>query len=241
MAITRTLPTIAIDKRRPAGSMREAAVGAARVAAHALGVRKPRVLRGERLEEPLLALIVRTARLELRPHRMSDAADWYAIQSNPAVLRYLAWPMRNEAESRRHLRDRVRHSRLEQADDFLALGIEKDGILIGDVSLHLRDVASEARAAEIGWVLNPDFGGKGYATEAADALLRLAFGRLGARFVTAEIEPGNERSIALAKRLGFVEGGGKTMMITPELCRAARQRRINSIPLEVINDGESVA
>jgi len=144
---------------------------------------------------------------------MEDAAAWYEIQSNPEVVRYLDWPLRDAKESLEHLKHRTQHTVLLQAGDFLALAIESEGIVVGDVSLHLRDVRN--RRVEMGWVLNPAHSGRGYATEAAAAVATFAFEHLNAHEITAVIRPGNERSIALATRLGFV-GEPEEMLLTRE-------------------------
>jgi RimJ/RimL family protein N-acetyltransferase len=180
-------------------------------------------MRGARLERALVASRVQTPRLVLRPHQVDDAADWYALQSDPTVLRYLSWPRRSPRASRRHLHHRTRHTRLEQAGDFLALAVELDGRLIGDVSLHLREVAAGDRRAEIGWIIGTEWAGRGYASEAARALLRIAFETLGARYVTAVMDPDNERSELLARRLGFLQIGEaaieRTMLLGRERFR----------------------
>lgn len=194
---------------RPSGAASRHPLRAFKESLASAGVRRPRVLRGERTETPFDAPTVRTARLVLRPHRFSttDVDDWFALQSEPSVVEYLPWPERDRRLSARHLRDRTRHTRLWQADDFLALAVVRDGRLIGDVSLHLRRVAAATRSVEIGWVLHPSFGGSGYATEAARAMLAVAFDAVGAHEVTAVTDGHNCRSVALAKRLGFTETG----------------------------------
>lgn len=212
MAATRPAPVSTAPPRHRASSTRlRERLSDLRVA---LGIRKPR-LGGSRLDKPAIAPVVATDRLRLRPHRMEDAADWYAIQGNPDVVRYLDWPLRTAEESRRHLKHRTRHTVLLQPDDFLALAVERKDRLIGDVSLHLREVGPERRVVEMGWVLNPSFGGHGYATEAAAALATFAFEHLGAGEITAKIRRENERSIALARRLGFV-GAPELMILTRE-------------------------
>lgn len=111
--------------------------------------RRPRFMRGPRLPEPIDAESLRTDRLLLRPHRESDVDAWYEIQTSPAVLEQVwYWPKRTREQSRQHLKDRTRHTRLWQSDDFLALAIEKDGQLVGDISLHLRAVR-EVRMVEM--------------------------------------------------------------------------------------------
>jgi RimJ/RimL family protein N-acetyltransferase len=168
------------------------------------------------MDAPFDAPALRTRRLILRPHTLDDAAGWYELQSHPEVRRHLDWPARTTAESRAHLRDRTRHTRLWQTDDFLALAIDVEGTLIGDVSLHLRTVAAATRMVEMGWLLHPRHEGHGYATEAAIALLQTAFQHLEVRLVLAVINTDNHRSSRLAARLGFREShrGGTTVFMT---------------------------
>jgi RimJ/RimL family protein N-acetyltransferase len=178
---------------------------------------RPRFLRGSFIDEPVDAPVIRTSRLVLRPHRLDDAEDWYRLQSDPEVIRYLPWPLRTRAESERHLHARTRHTRLWQSDDFLALAVELDGHLIGDVSLHLRTVQLESRTAEIGWIIDPRQGHRGYGTEASRAMLALAFDTLQAKLVLAVIDERNEPSLALARRLAFVPAGtseGSATLVT---------------------------
>lgn len=202
------------------------------------GVSRPRFLRGPRISAPVDAHPIRTDRLVLRRHRLEDAEAWYRIQSTPAVVEHLPWPVRDREASREHLRHRVGHNRLWQSGDFLALAVEHDGRLVGDVSLHLRDVKPAERSAEIGWVLDPAVGGRGLASEASAAMIDLAFREVGAKTVTAVIEPENTKSIALAERLGFLRtttprrSSSITFAITPSLLAARRAERVEATHTE---------
>jgi len=62
---------------------------------------------------------------------------------------------------------------------------------------------------EVGWHLHPDSWGSGYATEAARALIDLAFAS-GLSLVYAIVAPGNEASIAVTRRLGMTPVGRRT-------------------------------
>jgi RimJ/RimL family protein N-acetyltransferase len=96
-------------------------------------------------------------------------------------------------------------SRTELTDEgqSLTLGAEvaETGELAGDVVLfwHSREHAG----GELGYVLNPALGGRGYATEAASVMLRLGFEDLGLHRIVARIEEDNEPSVRLARRLGM--------------------------------------
>jgi RimJ/RimL family protein N-acetyltransferase len=150
------------------------------------------------------APVIRTNRLVLRPHRLEDAPVWWEIENQRTTRRYLGWPIRDRRRSRAHLRHRMRHTSLQQADDFLALAVERDGRLIGDVSLQLRSASAASRSAEIGWLVDERVARQGYGTEASAAMLTLAFETLEAQWVFAIAHPSNRRSIALAQRLSFV-------------------------------------
>lgn len=166
-------------------------------------IRRPDFLRGAPVRTPLLAPALKTSRLMLRPYSMNDAADWFRIQSSPEVLEFLPWPRRSPTASRRHLRHRTRHTRLRYDGDFFALAVTHDGQVIGDISLHLRGTDPMSLGVEIGWLLLPECTGLGYATEAATAVLTLAFQRLGAQWAAAIVHEDNRASLRLAERLGF--------------------------------------
>jgi RimJ/RimL family protein N-acetyltransferase len=61
----------------------------------------------------------------------------------------------------------------------------------------------EHRGGELGYVVSPDFGGQGYATEAAREMLRLGFEELGLHRIVARVDERNESSARLARRLGM--------------------------------------
>jgi RimJ/RimL family protein N-acetyltransferase len=79
--------------------------------------------------------------------------------------------------------------------------LAETGELAGDSMLfwHSREHAG----GELGYVFNPALGGRGYATEAANAMLRLGFEGLGLHRIVARIEERNEPSVKLARRLGM--------------------------------------
>lgn len=192
-------------------------------------VRRPGWMRGPAIPDGVRRPTIVTSRLVLRPHRLRDASAWYRVQSDPEVLQYLAWPARSRAASFKHLLDRSHHTKLLRKDDFLALAVVHDGRLVGDVSLHFRIVEPADRQFEIGWITAPGEQGRGYAREAAEAMLGLAFDDLHARRVTARMHSGNLASKALAERLGFVEvaevAGSRLLWLDVEDYRAKRDQR----------------
>ncbi len=188
--------------------------------------RRPRMLRGARMPHPVDAPVLHTARTTLRPHRMADAEAWHHLHADPETRRFLEWPERDFAAACWHLLGRTRRTRLWQTDDFLALAVEVDGRLAGDVSLHLRSVREAGRTVEIGWVLAREFTGRGLATEAVCAMLGFAFDEVGANFVIAEIHNENRASIALAERLGFALAARDEQLASFVLTREMHRHRM---------------
>jgi RimJ/RimL family protein N-acetyltransferase len=69
-------------------------------------------------------------------------------------------------------------------------------------TLLLKPLPNGVGEVEVGWHLHPDSWGRGYATEAARAVLDRAFTE-GLAEVYAVVRPGNEPSLAVCRRLGM--------------------------------------
>ena len=79
------------------------------------------------------------------------------------------------------------------------------GTVVGDIGFH--GPPDEAGRAEIGYSVVPGRRGRGYATEAAAALLRWAQAQPGVRQVVAGCDPGNAASATVLERAGLVRAG----------------------------------
>ena len=148
----------------------------------------------------------RSGRLLLRPVRDDDAPALLAYRSLPDVVRYVPFEPMDAAEIARRLTGGwTRATTMAVAGDSVLIGIERldTGQLIGDLTLFLRSV--EHRCGELGWLLHPEHGGRGYATEAAHGALHLAFDARGPNLhrVVARVDARNGPSLALCARLGM--------------------------------------
>src|SRR5262245_27688177 len=122
---------------------------------------------------------IRTDRLILRLYTPDDLDDVYDIQSRPDVTRYLYWDPRDREEAQASLGMKTDAHRIKDEVDNLTLSVvlPETGNVIGDVMLLW--VSREHQQGEIGYVIHPDHAGRGYATEAAEVMLRLGFQGLG--------------------------------------------------------------
>ncbi len=146
---------------------------------------------------------VQTERLWLRPLSEDDTDQLVAYRSSPEVARYVPFtPMDHTAVIER-INGVWSPTAITGPAQFLTLGAElKDTQhLIGDVLLAY--TSEEHRSGEVGWVLNPEFQGHGYATEAAEAVLRMGFEELGLHRIMARVDARNEPSLRVCKRLGM--------------------------------------
>jgi RimJ/RimL family protein N-acetyltransferase len=148
------------------------------------------------LEWPL-----RTGRLLLRRATRDDFDATWAFRRLPEVNDWLGAATYDAY--------RVRYFREERLAGMLI--VELDGRVIGDLMVTVEDgwaqqeVADQAKGVqgELGWAFDPAFGGKGYATEAVQALIGLCFGPLGLRRLHAGCFFDNDPSWRLMERLGM--------------------------------------
>jgi RimJ/RimL family protein N-acetyltransferase len=153
-----------------------------------------------------LAGPLHTARLTIRSVTAADVDALHAYQSDPDVCRYLPYEPRTRAEVAERVARNAAALELAGDGDFWQLALERadqPGRVIGD--LYFSILSTEHATGEIGWVLHPEATGQGYVTEAARAVLDLAFGAMRLHRVRAQLDPRNETSIAVCRRLGMRE------------------------------------
>ena len=145
------------------------------------------------------ALPLTTDRLVLRRHEADDVDDLLAFHSDPDVVRYIPWPVRTREQVETTLALKQTQHRVDREGDVLVLAIEFEGRVIGEVLLKHEDDAE----AELGYAMDARYHGRGLASEAARAMLGLAFGEFGLGKVIAVLDERNAASAALLERLGM--------------------------------------
>ncbi|WP_235915567.1 GNAT family N-acetyltransferase [Puerhibacterium puerhi] len=145
---------------------------------------------------------VRTPRLALRPAGPADAEAFLAWRSQPLVVRYMYQdPWTPQAAQEKLARWAA--APFAGPGDVLVLAVVADddaGTVVGELLLKWAEGAGQV---EVGYAFHPDVAGRGYATEAARALLDLAFGRYGFHRAFARIDEQNTASVRVAQRLGM--------------------------------------
>jgi RimJ/RimL family protein N-acetyltransferase len=146
---------------------------------------------------------IETERLYLRPFLPSDLDALVEIHGDPEVARYLYFGVRDRDELRGVLAEKARRIALEKEDDALNLAaVRRDtSEVVGDVTLFWR--SEESRQGEVGYIVHPAHGGRGYATEATRALLRIGFEDLGLHRICGRLDARNSASARVLERVGM--------------------------------------
>ena len=164
--------------------------------------------------------VLTTARLTLRPWHDRYAEDFFRLARDERVMRLIG----SGVWSREYTMERHHQAlRQWQLEGFGLRAILCDRRFAGLVSLTTvaqPDVPAPAR--EIGWWIDPEFWGRGIATEAATAVRDEAFG-LGTATLVARCHPDNRSSERIMRKLGMT-------FHTPGLDRYGRPCRIYAMP-----------
>jgi ribosomal-protein-alanine N-acetyltransferase len=149
-----------------------------------------------------MTITLRTQRLLLREWRDTDRELFAAMSADPAVMEMLL-PFPDRAASDAWVGRMQAHCD-EHGFCQWAVEIPGEANLIGAIGLNwVPQQMAFTPAVEMGWRLARAYWGRGYAFEAARAVIEDGFGRLGLDEIVAYTVPANWRSWGLMERLGM--------------------------------------
>lgn len=145
-------------------------------------------------------------RILLRAHEPADAAA-EASWNDSADQRsgWKVWPPRSQAAAVKGLQERGELKPGDAVTPLLAIARREDGLAVGGIGVH--SVDSTAGTFMYGLGIGPEHKGNGYAVEAALLILRYMFDERRFQKCGAGVFDYNTASIALHRKLGFVEEG----------------------------------
>lgn len=144
-----------------------------------------------------------TTRLQIRPLCVDDKESIFSYRSDPETNKYLSLIPKSVDDIVEFIANSS--TKINVPGTWFQLGIVERATnqLIGDIGVHFLNSDPENKQVEIGYTLNKEFRGKGYATEALSAVIDYLFNTLNKHRITASIDPTNLKSIKLVERLGF--------------------------------------
>ena len=150
---------------------------------------------------------IQTSRLVLRPIVERDWSFLFELSNLPGVKNYLLPDHYTEAHAKRLALASASHAHLHSGLFFTFIIVHREtGEQIGACSLGV--INARRRIAAIGFDVQPDHAGNGYATEAAEVLVGLGFGPCRSRRLRSECYSDNAASRRVMEKVGLVE---KTM------------------------------
>ena len=155
---------------------------------------------------------IETERLILRKIAKEDASDMYEYSKDPKTSEFLTWsPHESVSYTKKYIRFLLKKYKTGEYFDW-AIEEKESGKFIGTCGFPLFD--PENSKAEIGYVLNPSFWGRGYATEAVTAIVDYAFSSLKLHRLEARCMKNNSSSENVLKKCAFsLEGVFKDELI----------------------------
>lgn len=145
--------------------------------------------------------IIETDRLRLRAITVNDTALMLAVWNDPAFMRNVAdRGIRTDEQARVAIESGAQKLFETYGYGPYCMSLKSTGSMIGICGLFKRDNLDDP---DIGFSVLPEFCGKGYAGEAATAVVEYAGNELGIETLTAIVSPTNAPSIGLIKKLGL--------------------------------------
>ena len=145
---------------------------------------------------------IKTERLIIKPYATEDVEGLISLLTNPDITQTFMVPEFESYEQMEELAKKlITFSQVEDTTH-LEYGIYLGERLIG----FLNDCGMEEKEIEIGYVIHPDYQGKGYATEAVKAIIRELF-EMGFEKVTAGYFAENEASRRVMEKCGMQQTG----------------------------------
>lgn len=148
---------------------------------------------------------ITTERLVIRPFRPQDVDHLHARRNHPEIARLQDWEYPHPLEKSRRLVESVSTMAGPENDEWwMAVVCEAGGTAIGDLAVNL---TWDSRSAEVGYSLDREQWGKGYAAEALAALVDYLFDTVGVTRVFGMLDPANVASAMVLERTGFLYEG----------------------------------
>lgn len=147
-------------------------------------------------------LSLTTDRLLLREFNEQDWESVHSYACDREVVRYMPWGPNTEDDTRNFIRRAISYQQEYPRRHFeLAVILKEEDLLIGGCGIRVSN--PDLGEGNIGYCLNRNFWGRGYATEAARTLLKFGFETLNLHRIYATCDPENKASVRVLEKIGM--------------------------------------
>lgn len=147
--------------------------------------------------------VIETERLLLRRITNDDANEVFELRSNPETMKYIPRPLvKNNEDALEHIA-MIEEKIATNVGINWGISLKDNSKLLGIIGFYR--IQPENYRAEIGYMLSPDFHGKGIIPEAVNKLIRYGFDDLKLHSIEAVIDPENFASEKVLEKCGFVK------------------------------------
>ncbi|WP_313112530.1 GNAT family N-acetyltransferase [Aequorivita sediminis] len=138
-------------------------------------------------------------RLIYNHYTFSDFKDYYKLVSNIEVMKMVTGRPDKEKEARERFENMLNDNVKNPAVGRFKVTLRSNASYLGHAKLEM----TEKNEAEIGYLLMPEFWGKGYGSEIAQAMVNLGKQMEEIQNLIAIIDPENEASKKILEKQGF--------------------------------------
>lgn len=145
---------------------------------------------------------IKTERLIIRSMQLRDVETTYAYQGDKALTRYMMFLPDESVEATKRFIEEIEAEQQSENQRRFEFVILKDSKHIGGISVYLEQDHGEI-VGELGWIIQKAFWKKGYATEAAKAIMDFSFNQLGLKKLVAHCDTRNKASARVMEKIGM--------------------------------------
>lgn len=144
-----------------------------------------------------------TERLVLRQISMNDLEDIYKLRTNVDAMRHIGKPINSSKNEIVEIIIKIENGIKENTAIGWAITIKGNNTLLGTIGFH--NIYFTHYRAEIGYMIMPEFWGKGIVTEAVSKVVDFGFSQLKLHSIEALISPENIGSSRVLLKNNFVK------------------------------------
>jgi len=150
--------------------------------------------------------ILKSKKIYLREMEEKDWVDVHKYASKEKVCKYQVWGPNTKTESENFVRQSISDANQKIRSRFVfAIILKENGNMIGTGEINIRNFTN--KVGEVGYIINPEYWGLGFATETAKILIDFGFNQLKLHRIFATCDPKNIASSRVLEKVGMFKEG----------------------------------